>query len=123
MYRYEEILERIPRSTSVGDRRLAKEFVRFLTDIFLNHGQLAVLTVANKTYLYKLKAVWTARAAGTDARWNAIGSTPGRAAVKPGRQRPERIRRRYENADKEFETYDDVAQRIIMRYRDVKLDE
>jgi hypothetical protein len=78
MFTYEHLLAQQPPSDSSGNRAAAAAFVVILTTALEGTNVGAGLSAAQKNYLYRLRATWAKRAAGTDLRWNVAGSRPGR---------------------------------------------
>ncbi len=74
---YEDLLAKQPLTTSAGDRLAAQAFVELLSTVIEGRGTTDLLD-SQRRYLYKLRARWQARAAGTDLRWMVQGSRPGR---------------------------------------------
>lgn len=108
---YEQILERIPKTVTAGDKRIAGAFVEFLEQVFADERMMTALTTSNKNYLYKLRKIWAARADGTDEAWLVKGSAPGRPRSR------DIVKRRHEDDDDE--TMDDLSRRLVKRYRGI----
>lgn len=66
-----------------GDRHAAETLVHAIR-ARIDQGK-ATLPKNERRNLYKLRARWEQRAAGTDDRWAEQGSTPGRPRVRPKR--------------------------------------
>lgn len=77
---YEDILQRQPASTGTGNTVLAAQFVVAL-NAAMTDATFTSLSTSQQNYLYKLRARWTRRAAGSDVAWNHHGSTRGRRKV------------------------------------------
>ena len=67
-----------PAPTAPGDIRGAKQFLHCIS-LALEHDQQ--LTASERRALYKQRAKWIPRAKGEDARWMALGTSPGRPMV------------------------------------------
>lgn len=79
MSAYEDLLARSPKSTQAGDTKAAAAFVSAISQALQTDA--ASFNEAQRTYLYRLRSKWQSRAEGRDARWNVMGSRPGRPPV------------------------------------------